>query len=128
MTALDWISAFIADQGMEMPPELHKMIQKGVQDQGPVYLSTNQEEREDSERMNKMFPSHQVVAFGRLLGSDGVISLVVADGAYPKGAVLVLHWDGWPGTEVDEEYPSLAAWAKAAEADIAYWDSVNPKG
>ena len=69
--------------------------------------------------MNCMFPSHRVINFGRRLDYDGVICLVVADGVYPKGSVLVLHWDGWPGTEVDEEYPSLAAWAKSAEEEIS---------
>ena len=97
------------------------MIDKGVQDQGPFRFTTVDRGAKDTERMNSMFPAHRVVAFGRRLGRDGVVCLVVADGEYPKGSVLVLHWDGWPGTEVDDDYPSLAAWAKSAESDVLEW-------
>jgi len=122
MNPLAWIKPLIAAQGLDVPPELDRMIDKGVQDQGPFRFTTVDRGAKDTERMNSMFPAHRVVAFGRRLGRDGVVCLVVADGDYPKGSVLVLHWDGWPGTEVDEDYLSLAAWAKSAENDILEWE------
>lgn len=117
---LGWIRGAFAAHDFDLPPEVDTIFERETI-QGPFYFFTEEEGDHDTERMNRMFPVHRVVAFGRRTGRNGVICLVIADGAYKRGSVLVLRWDGSPGTEVDEEYPSLAAWAKAAEADIAAW-------
>ena len=127
MNPLAWIDSLMTAQGLAVPPELTSIIGRRSQDQGPFYFSTANQGEEDTERMNSMFPTRCVEAFGRRLDYDGVVCLVVADGDYPKGSVLVLHWDGWPGVEVDEDYPCLAAWAKAAESEIAEWERSNPE-
>jgi len=115
MNPLAWIKPAFAAEGFDTPPKLRNMLSKGVKDQIPFYFSAADE---DTERMNHMFPAHRVIALGRRGDYDGVVCLVLADGAYPRGSVLILHWDGWPGSEVDDEFPSLAAWAKAAEEEI----------
>ena len=127
MTQLGWIGSLIAAHGLALPPELTNIIARKSRDQGPFYFSTADEGAEDTKRMNSLFTRRRVEAFGRRLGRDGVVCLVVADGDYPKRSVLVLHWDGWPGVEVDEDYPSLAAWAKAAANEIAEWNRANPE-
>jgi len=118
MNPLAWIEPAFAAEGFDIPLELRTMLSRGVQDQESFYFSNADEGIEDTERMNHMFPAHRVIAFGRRLDYDGVVCLVLAAGAYPRGSTLILHWDGWPGSEVDAEFPSLAAWAKSAEVEI----------
>ena len=118
MNFLAWIEPAFAAEGFDIPSELRNMLNKEAKDQPPFYFSTTDEGAEDTERMNQIFPVHRVIAFGRRGDYDGVVCLVLADGAYPRGSVLILHWDGWPGSEVDDEFSSLAAWAKAAEEEI----------
>ena len=117
---ISWLEPFLTKQGFQIPTELEEIIKRGIKEQGPFYFLSQAEEEEDTARMNERFKTHTVIAFGRRLDYDGVVCLVVADGAHPRGHVLVLHWDGWPGTEVDEHYSSLAEWAKSAEEMITH--------
>ena len=119
MNSLDWIAHRLEKEGFTIPLSMQGILSRGKIDQGPFYFDDREGAVEDTERMNSLFKSRQVVTFGRRRDYDGVLCIVVSDGDYPRGHVLVLHWDGWPGTEVDEDHPSLADWAEAAEAEIA---------
>ena len=56
--------------------------------------------------------------FAKRVDYDGVICIILSDPMYKRGQVVTLHYDAFSGTEIDEEFCSLAAWAKAAEQEI----------
>ena len=119
MNSLAWIEPALVAEGFKVPTELRAMIERSKWDQPPLFFLDAQEALAETEEMHRQFPSHHVIAFARRGDNDGVICIVLADKSYPKGHVLVLHDRGMPGYEIDNEFPSLAAWAKSAEEEIA---------
>ena len=126
MNALSWITEFMMGQNFPIPPAFAVLLDRGTQKQEPFLFSNKEWADEDTEAMNMLYTRRHVQAFARRVGRDGVICLVTADGGdFPKGSVLVLHWDSAPGVEVDESYPSLDAWAKSAAAEMKAWASAT---
>ena len=109
MNPLSWIEPAFAAEQLQIAPEFKSMIDKGERKQRPFYFLDAKDALEQTKDMHRQFPSHRVIAFARRGDYDGVVCLVLADEVYPRGHVLVLHDDAWAGTEIDDDFPSLAA-------------------
>lgn len=118
MNEIAWIQNSLAKEGVAIPSELETIIERGKRQQPPFSFLDAEGGKIETEAMHHQFAAHQVIAFARRWDYDGVVCFVLADPIYQRGQVLVLHDDAPPGFEIDDEFASLAAWAKAAEEEI----------
>ena len=118
MNKISWIKTSLVKEGVSVPSELEVIIERGKRQQPPFSFLDAADGKIETEAMHHQFPAHQVIAFARRWDYDGVVCFVLSDPIYQRGHVLVLHDDAPSGCEIDEEFPSLAAWAKAAEEEI----------
>ncbi len=118
MNELSWIKDFLVKERISVPTELEIIIGRGKRQQPPFSFLDIEGGKIETEAMHHQFPAHQVIAFARRWDYDGVVCFVLSDPVYQRGHVLVLHDDAPSGHEIDGEFASLTAWAKAAEEEI----------
>ena len=72
----------------------------------------------NTDSIHLQFPTRTIIAFARRWDYDGVVCLVLSDPVYRRGQVLIVHGDAPAGHEIDDEFSSWDAWAKAAGQEI----------
>ena len=123
MDDFTWIERALTSEGFAVPPGLSGMIAHKRPQQGDFFFLTEQWGAERTEILNRLSSPYRVIAFARRVAYDAVICVVVSDPHFSRGQVVELADDRPRGYPIDISFPSLPAWTKWAEEDLAYWIS-----
>ena len=118
-----WIEIALVLEGFAVPLAFSKMIASKRSDQGAFFFLEEEWSITRTSILNRLYSPYRVIAFARRVAYDAVICIVLSDPEFARGCVLELADDRPRDYAVDVSFPSLDAWTKWAEEDLAYWIS-----
>ena len=79
---IDWIGTALARAGFAVPSSLVAMIERGHQDQAPVYLLREDQSGDDSRHIREHFSAFRVIPIARRGDYDGMAQSIMGAGEH----------------------------------------------